>query len=80
MASQLFTESIVEQATLAWLQSLGDAVQHGPDIARANPDRRDPNYRKVVLESEFVNRGCGRRYCWAGGKTEYEKKGRRRGW
>jgi hypothetical protein len=28
-----FTESIVEDAALAWLESLGYAVLHGPDIA-----------------------------------------------
>ena len=28
-----FTESIVEDAALAWLESLGWSVAHGPDIA-----------------------------------------------
>ena len=28
-----FTESIVEDAALAWLEALGYAVLHGPDIA-----------------------------------------------
>jgi type I restriction enzyme R subunit len=28
-----FTESVVEQAALAWLEALGYAVRHGPDIA-----------------------------------------------
>ena len=28
-----FTESVVEDAALAWLQALGYAVLHGPDIA-----------------------------------------------
>jgi type I restriction enzyme R subunit len=28
-----FTESNVEDAALAWLQSLGYAVKHGPEIA-----------------------------------------------
>jgi len=28
-----FTESVVEDAALAWLESLGYAVLHGPDIA-----------------------------------------------
>ncbi len=28
-----FTESIVEEAALAWLESFGYAVLHGPDIA-----------------------------------------------
>ena len=28
-----FTESIVEDAALAWLETLGYAVIHGPDIS-----------------------------------------------
>lgn len=31
--SQTFTESIVEEATLAWLESLGWSVTHGLKIA-----------------------------------------------
>ena len=29
----LFSESVVEDAALAWLESLGYAVKHGPEIA-----------------------------------------------
>lgn len=28
-----FTESVVEEAALAWLESLGYAIKHGPDIS-----------------------------------------------
>lgn len=47
-----FTESIVEDAALAWLESLGYAVIHGPEIASGEPgaERSDPNYRDVALE------------------------------
>jgi type I restriction enzyme R subunit len=47
-----FTESVVEDAALAWLEALGYAVLHGPEIAAGQPaaERRDPNYRDVVLE------------------------------
>ena len=47
-----FTESVVEEAALAWLKSLGYSVLHGPDITAGEPDaeRSDPNYRDVVLE------------------------------
>ena len=47
-----FTESVVEEAALAWLESLGYSVLHGPDITAGEPDaeRSDPNYRDVVLE------------------------------
>lgn len=32
-----FTESVVEDAALGWLESLGYAVLHGPDIATGEP-------------------------------------------
>ena len=50
--SGAFTESIVEDAALAWLGALGYTVRHGPDIATGEPgaERSDPNYRDVVLE------------------------------
>jgi len=50
-----FTESVVEDAALAWLESLGYAVLHGPEIAAGMPggERSDPNYRDVVLESRL---------------------------
>jgi hypothetical protein len=46
------TESVVEDAALAWLEALGYAVLHGPDIAAGEPgaERTDPNYRDVLLE------------------------------
>jgi|CXWL01.1.fsa_nt_gi type I restriction enzyme R subunit len=47
-----FTESVVEDAALAWLAGLGYTVLHGPEIAVGEPsaERGDPNYRDVVLE------------------------------
>jgi type I restriction enzyme R subunit len=47
-----FTESVVEDAALAWLEGLGYAVLNGPEIAAGMPEaeRSDPNYRDVVLE------------------------------
>ena len=46
-----FTESVVEDAALAWLKALGYAVLHGPAIAAGEPgaERSDLNYRDVVL-------------------------------
>ena len=35
-----FTESVVEDAALAWLESLGYAVLHGPAIAAGEPDAK----------------------------------------
>ena len=50
-----FSESVVEDAALAWLEGLGYATLHGPDIAAGEPDaeRGDPNYRDVVLEGRL---------------------------
>ena len=50
-----FSESVVEDAALAWLESLGYAVLYGPDIAAGLPgaERSDPNYRDVVLEGRL---------------------------
>jgi len=50
-----FSESVVEDAALAWLEALGYAVLHGPDIAAGEPgaERSDPNYRDVLLEGRL---------------------------
>ena len=46
-----FTESIVEEAALTWLENAAFSVAHGPDIAIGQPgaERSDPTYRDVVL-------------------------------
>jgi type I restriction enzyme R subunit len=50
-----FTESVVEEAALAWLEALGYAVLHGPDIAVGEPgaERSDPSFRDVLLEGRL---------------------------
>jgi type I restriction enzyme R subunit len=50
--TKTFSESVVEDAALAWLEALGYAVLHGPDIAAGElaAERSDPNYRDVILE------------------------------
>jgi type I restriction enzyme, R subunit len=50
-----FTESVVEDAALAWLDGLGYAVLNGPTIAAGEPaaERSDPNYRDVVLDGRL---------------------------
>ncbi len=55
MMAQRFAESVVEDAALAWLEALGYAVLHGPDIAAGEPsaERLDPNYRDVVLDGRL---------------------------
>jgi hypothetical protein len=45
-----FTESVVEEAALAWLESLGYAVKHGPEIAPSgDPLPRGPKRRGSFL-------------------------------
>ncbi len=47
-----FSESVVEEAALAWLEDLTYEVLAGPAIAAVEPtaERSDPNYRDVILE------------------------------
>jgi type I restriction enzyme R subunit len=51
----LLNESVVEDASLAWLEALGYTVLHGPDISVGMPgaERSDPSYRDVVLENRL---------------------------
>jgi len=44
-----FTESTVEEAALAWLESIGWRVAHGPDIAPDMPAAERRDYGEVVL-------------------------------
>jgi type I restriction enzyme R subunit len=46
----MFTESIVEQAALAWLKELGYQIVYGPDIAPGESLAERDNYGQVVLE------------------------------
>ena len=48
MTSQ-FTESVVESAALAWLESVGWQIAHGPDIAPDMPAAERADYGEVVL-------------------------------
>ena len=47
-----FTESVVEDAALAWLDGLGYTVLHGPEIAAGElaAERTDPAFHDVILE------------------------------
>ena len=44
-----FTESVVEQAALAWLESAGWRVLHGADIAPGEPGAERDDYGQVIL-------------------------------
>ena len=44
-----FSESVIEQAALAWLESVGWNVAHGPDLAPGTPGAERSDYREVIL-------------------------------
>ena len=47
--SRKFTESMVEEAALAWLEEVGWRVAHGPDIAPDMPAAERHEFGEVVL-------------------------------
>jgi type I restriction enzyme R subunit len=49
MTDHGITESTVEQAALAWMESVGWQIAHGPDIAPNMPEAERRNYGEVVL-------------------------------
>jgi type I restriction enzyme, R subunit len=49
MTSIAFTESIVEEATLPWLERLGWTVKHGPEIAPGELMAERGDFDQVVL-------------------------------
>ena len=53
MSVTVLTESQVEKATLVWLESLGWAVKHGPDIAPGTLFAERSDYGQVVLEQRL---------------------------
>jgi len=48
-----FSESVVEEAALAWLEGLGYAIRHGPAIAPGEPLAERADYGQVVLEDRL---------------------------
>ena len=48
-----FTESVVEEATLAWLEALGYSIAHGPHIAPGELAAERKDYGQVVLEDRL---------------------------
>ena len=49
------TEAEVEQAALEWLEGLGWAVAHGPEIAPGTPDAERDDYDQAVLERRLTD-------------------------
>ncbi len=48
-----FTESVVEQAALAWFESTGWSVKNGADIAPGEPAAERSDYGQVVIEQRL---------------------------
>jgi type I restriction enzyme R subunit len=53
MSEASFTESVVEEAALAWLESLGYAVKHGPEIAPGELFAERGDYGQVILATRL---------------------------
>jgi len=43
----VFTKSVVKEVALAWLESLGYAVLHDPDIAAGEPASERQDYSRL---------------------------------
>src|SRR5215207_6315767 len=48
-----FTESVVEEAALAWLEALGYALAYGPEIGCGEPGDERADWAQVVLEGRL---------------------------
>jgi type I restriction enzyme, R subunit len=53
MANAAFTESIVEEAALAWLEGIGFSIAHGPEIAPDAPLAERTAFNQIVLEERL---------------------------
>ena len=49
----VLTESVVEDAALAWLGSLGYTIKHGPEIAPGELFAKRQDYAQVVLHERL---------------------------
>jgi len=48
-----FIESVVEEAARDWLESLGYAIKHGPEIGRGNLFAERDDYAQVVVATRL---------------------------
>jgi hypothetical protein len=55
-----FTESVVEQAALAWLESAGWTVKNGAEIAPGEPAAERDDYGQAALATYTESGGTGR--------------------
>ena len=51
----VLTEAVVEDAALAWFESLGWTIAHGPDIATGTAIEERTDYGQVILEQRLRN-------------------------
>ena len=49
MSGDVFTEDVIEQVTLAWLETLGYEILHGPDISLGGKNQLRTNYSDNIL-------------------------------
>src|SRR5574341_1285986 len=50
MSDRAFSESVVEQVAIAWLESLGWTVMRGPEVSPGDMSAERVDYGQVVLE------------------------------
>jgi len=55
VSMKAFSESLIEQATLAWLESQGWNIVNGPEIAPDMPGAERADYKQVMLEQRLRN-------------------------
>jgi len=60
VSASAFTESVVELAALAWLESAGWSVKNGTEVAPGEPPAERADYGQVVLEQEQMSQLFGR--------------------
>ncbi|QQS47288.1 MAG: DEAD/DEAH box helicase family protein [Acidobacteriota bacterium] len=53
MSANRLTESVVEEAALAWLESIGWAIAHGPDIAPDTLAAERSDFGEVILSGRL---------------------------
>ena len=49
----IFNESIIEEATLSWLENLGYSIKNGLEIAPGEPAAERADYGQVILEDRL---------------------------
>lgn len=69
-----FTESVVEEAALAWLEALGYSIAHGPHIAPGEFAAARKDYGQIGLEDRLrqalafgFRQASGSIRCYPGG-------------